>query len=362
MLGELQPVSKAQEPGNADTNRGRTGATQQPTAPRPKAGCAPAAPVLTRRRWGWAVAAVQPGRCCRRRVLVPVDVPLGRPRPCPWQGTGTPLLQEGGGTNVGAWLGPPQPALPPPPGLWGYWGMLVRGDRARGAVHAGVQHGERGCGLLAQQRGRTWCGAEIRGDPQWGQPRPDITCVELRAVDCSHHRVQLPACGQGERVRPGHPPRSAPPTPGWAPRGRSSHPKVAAARTVPGGASPRHRAGTSRSPTCPTVQRVFPAGARRLSVGCLGMPLPSAAPALLALALTVGVGVGSLLVRHDPGRGVVHLRREGTGTQRLWAAGLVRLWSRARSAALSARHCHFGCWREGCRETWDEPLSAAALL
>lgn len=56
----------------------------------------PPALVLTRHRWGWAAVGVQPGTCCRRRVLVPVGVPLGRPQLSPWQGMGTPLLQEGG--------------------------------------------------------------------------------------------------------------------------------------------------------------------------------------------------------------------------------------------------------------------------
>lgn len=83
--------------------------------------------------------------------------------------------------------------------------------------------------------------------------------------------------------------------------------------------------------------------------GCPGMPRPTATPALLVLALTIGVGVGSLLVRHDPGRGVVHLQREGMGAQHLWAAGLARPQSRARSAALGARCCCFRCRSEGCQ-------------
>lgn len=87
-------------------------------------------------------------------------------------------------------------------------GMLGRGDGAGGAVHTGVQEGERGWGLLAaQSSGGVGHGAEpmFGGDPRQGRPQPDVTCVELGAVDRSHHRVQLPACGQGEPVRPGAP-------------------------------------------------------------------------------------------------------------------------------------------------------------
>lgn len=96
---------------------------------------APAAPpgVLTRRRWGWGAAAVRHGRCCRRRVLGPVGAPLGRPRPFPWRGTGTPLLQEAGDTCGLSMAGPhtptgqlwQSPPLYPQPGrdtaLWGCW-------------------------------------------------------------------------------------------------------------------------------------------------------------------------------------------------------------------------------------------------
>lgn len=92
--------------------------------------------VLTRRRWGWAVAAARPGRCCRRRVLVPVGVPLGRPRPFPWWGMGTPLLQEGRDTCGLSTASPHSPhrasvAEPTPvPSAWqghGPVGMLGKG-------------------------------------------------------------------------------------------------------------------------------------------------------------------------------------------------------------------------------------------
>lgn len=69
---------------------------EQPGSDRCPRPAVPPALVLTLRRWGWVAAAVRPGRCCRRHVLGPVSVPLGRPRPSPWRGTGTPLLQEGG--------------------------------------------------------------------------------------------------------------------------------------------------------------------------------------------------------------------------------------------------------------------------
>lgn len=229
VLGELQPVPEAREPGNADADGGRH-------APCPGA-APPAARVLTRRRWGWVAAAAQPGRCCRQRVLVPVSVPLGRPRLSPWRGTGTPLLQERGhkrGLSAaapdGARPGPSQPPQgipcqslplsPEPAGDTAPQGRWGRGSGRGEAVHTGVREGERGRGLLiAQSSGGAGHGAEPTfwgGDLRRGPPRPDITCVELGAIDCSHHRVQLPACGQGEAVRPGAPAvqRSPHPRPG----------------------------------------------------------------------------------------------------------------------------------------------------
>lgn len=91
----------------------------------------------------------------------------------------------------------------------------------------------------------------------------DVTCIEFRPVDGSHHRVQLPACGTEQREgRPGRP-------------GQAGH----------------HR------------------------------PHPCQPAATPPRALTVCVGVCSLLVRHDAGGGVVHLRREGAGGISLCPAG-----------------------------------------
>lgn len=111
--------------------------------------------VLTRRRWGWGAAGAQPGTCCRRRVLGPVSAPLGRPQLSPWQGTGTPLLQEGGDKDGISAAAPDSTRLGPrshrgasqgrasacarsgAPGM-GLPGNGPRGesDRGEGAVHA----------------------------------------------------------------------------------------------------------------------------------------------------------------------------------------------------------------------------------
>lgn len=58
--------------------------------------------------------------------------------------------------------------------------------------------------LTAQSSGRHSTELMFGGNLQQVLPQPNVTCVEFRAVDCSHHWVQLPACGQGELVRIGH--------------------------------------------------------------------------------------------------------------------------------------------------------------
>lgn len=97
-----------------------------------------------------------------------------------------------------------------PPLPHGLRGHSLQGCWAEGTcARSGAGGGE---GLGAAQQGRTRCGTNVRGDPQRGWSRGDVTCVELRAVDRSHHWVQLPACGQGEPVRPGaSSPRCSPP-------------------------------------------------------------------------------------------------------------------------------------------------------
>lgn len=251
-------------------------------------------------------------------------------------------------------------------------GMLGRGDGAGGAVHTGVQEGERGWGLLAaQSSGGVGHGAEpmFGGDPRQGRPQPDVTCVELGAVDRSHHRVQLPACGQGEPVRPGAPSLWCSPHPPAGLQGATAPipGQLQGVGCLGGGLHPHTGQGAATLPSAQGCGRIL---LQELSGSlaarehrCPGMPLPAAAPALLVLAITVGVGVGSLLVRHDPGRGVVHLRRERTGAQRLRAVGLVRPRSKARSATLGACCCCFRCRSKGCwpcEETWEESLPAAA--
>lgn len=161
-------------------------------------------PVLTRRRWGWVAAAAQLGRCCRRRVLGPVGAPLGRPRPCPWRGTGTPLLQEAGNTRGLSTQPPPGSCGRAHPGTLSLAGTWPRGDAGQGD-RVGVKDRERGWGLLtAQSSGRHSTELTFGGNPQQVLLQPHVTCVEFGAVDCSHHWVQLPACGQRELVRTGH--------------------------------------------------------------------------------------------------------------------------------------------------------------
>lgn len=91
--------------------------------------------------------------------------------------------------------------------LAGTWprGDAEQGDRIGGTLQAGAKDRERGQGLLtAQSSGGHSAELTFGGNPQQVLLQPDVTCVEFRAVDCSHHWVQLPACGQGELVRTGH--------------------------------------------------------------------------------------------------------------------------------------------------------------
>lgn len=162
---------------------------------------------------------------------------------------------------------------PLPHGLRGHspQGCWAEGTCAR----SGAGGGE---GLGAAQQGRTRCGTNVRGDPQRGWSRGDVTCVELRAVDRSHHWVQLPACGQGEPVRPGaSSPRCSPPPRLCSKGPRLPSPVSCWAWGARGGAASLHWAGSGRSPICPRVRRVFAAGAQwqpgsKGAQGCPGPP------------------------------------------------------------------------------------------
>lgn len=86
----------------------------------------------------------------------------------------------------------------------------------------------------------------------------------------------------------------------------------------------------------------------RRALGCSApRAVPVPAQSLRAPVLTVGVGVRSLLVRHDPGRGVVHLRREGTRELSACGQGAGEAAVLARPAALGARCCCSERWRQG---------------
>lgn len=182
--------------------RPETGSTQgfgvqEAPCPRQAPSPPPQPQVLTRRRWGWVAAGAQPGTCCRRRVLGPVSAPLGRPQPSPWQGTGTPLLQEAGdrhGISAAAPDSNAHGASRSPQGIMSQSIPLCPqrcpGDGAAGERPPGGPQREGDGGGSGACHGQ--------GERGWGALR--VTCIELGAVDSSHHRVQLPACRQGGLV------------------------------------------------------------------------------------------------------------------------------------------------------------------
>lgn len=203
-----------------------------------------------------------------------------------------------------------------------------------------------GEGLGGTQTAARWSTAQ----PQHGAEARGVTCIELGAVDSSHHRVQLPACRQGGVVSWGGAHRAAPPVlvtppqlpaPGWLqgsghPMGLCPPVQMGAA-TLVSGQAPR---GICCRSSAAAVQRW------RRALGCSApRAVPVPARSRRAPVLTVGVGVRSLLVRHDPGRGVVHLRREGT--RELSACGQGAGEAAVLARPLCARCCCSDRWRQG---------------
>lgn len=197
-----------------------------------------------------------------------------------------------------------------------------------GSVHAGEEGGgEEGHagGCLEEQRGGT-------------QHSP---AVELRFyLRRTRGRRQLPPLGsasslqkQGRLVSWGGPAAlcTHPGTPLGSPRG--SHPWVVQGHTA---RFSRERPllllakGTEHT-CCSSALQQWKRCPGLLSTSAMPVPTRS----LFALVPTVSVGVCSLLVRHHPGCGVVHLQRDGMGAQ-CW---LAQCWRGRTPGLLCVHHC-----------------------